>query len=83
LANANEFRVRVILEIRPEPLLDFLDRHSFPLGIILDLVAAELADGEVAGLGSGKIETGDGAGGIHGQALGILPITYEQERGEC
>jgi len=83
LADANKGGIWIILQIRPQPLLDFRNGHSLPLRIILDLVATKLADGKVAGLGGGEVEVGNGAGRIHGQTLGILPITYEQERGEC
>ena len=45
-----------------EPALDLGDRHPLACGVVLDLVAGDQVDGEVAGLGVGEVEAADRRG---------------------
>ncbi len=51
--------LRLIPQIRPQPPLNFLYRHILPPGIIGDLIPAEAADMEIAGLGMREIPAGN------------------------
>ena len=62
----------VIPQIRPKPAFDFGDGHGFALGVILDLIARDAIDREVAGLRVGEVEAGDAGGGKHGEVFGEL-----------
>src|SRR6185503_12632543 len=50
---------RFIVQIGSEPFLDFRDRHCLAPRVVLDLVAADLADGEVARFRMRQVETGN------------------------
>src|ERR1700694_2236497 len=53
-----------------EPAFCFCDRHVLAAGVVLDLVAADLPDHEVARLRVGEVEAGHGGGRRHGSGLG-------------
>src|SRR5215472_14508848 len=57
--------LRVVGEVRPQPLFGVGDVHATPTSVVLDLVAADAADGEVAGLGVREQEAADAGGGRH------------------
>jgi len=46
----------VVVEDRCEPALGFLDRPSLARSIVLDLIAADLADAEIARVGMREVE---------------------------
>jgi hypothetical protein len=49
-------RARIIIEHRRQPALRLLDRPAFTLGVVLDLVALDLADAEVVAVGMRQID---------------------------
>src|SRR5688572_24044016 len=59
-------------EIRREPFLGLGHRQRASARVVLDLVAAELADGEVARIGMRKIEARNRRCGQHGERFGEL-----------
>src|SRR5204862_7995806 len=59
-------------EIRPQPALRLGDRHALPRRVVLDLVASDAADGEVAGLRVAEVEPADARSGQRGERLGQL-----------
>src|SRR5215831_312087 len=60
----------LVAEVRAQPLLDFGRGHALPLGVVHDLVAADLADHEVPRLRVSEVEPRDGRSWRHGAALG-------------
>src|SRR5882672_6089446 len=65
-------RERIIIEDGRQPLLGFLDAPAFALGIILDLVALDLADAEIVAFRVAEIEAAHGGARPHRKALGEL-----------
>src|SRR5574340_1269406 len=61
-----------VTEIRRQPALGGFKVHAFALGVILNLVAVDLADGEVAGFGMREIKPADRRRWPHGEMLGDL-----------
>src|SRR5262249_25490326 len=49
----------LVAEVRPQPAFDLLERLAFPARVVLDLVAADASDGEVARFGMSQIEAAD------------------------
>src|SRR5438045_1181535 len=60
---------RIVIEIRPKPPLDFLERHSLAQVIVKHLIAADFADGKIFRLRMRKIESADTAAGPHCKIL--------------
>src|SRR6185503_20861909 len=60
----------VIRELRPEPALDLSDWHAFSGGVVLDLVATQPPEQEVARIRMREIESADAGGRPHGAGLG-------------
>jgi len=56
----------VVGEVRAEPALHLGGGHALALRVVLDLVAPDFADHEVAGLGVGEVQAGDRSGRGHG-----------------
>src|SRR5262249_3597804 len=75
---------RVVVEHRREPLLRLGHAPALAGGVVLDLIALDLADAEIVALGMAKIEPADGSARPHGEALGELeadaPLTVEQRK---
>ena len=63
---------RVVVQPRPQPALDFLQRHAFAEMIIKKLVATEFADGEIPGFRMREIKAAYRAARPHGETLGQL-----------
>src|SRR5262245_30827806 len=61
--------LRLVAEVGPQPALDLGLGHPLAAGVVLDLVAADLADREVARLGVAEVEAGDRGGRGHGEGL--------------
>src|SRR5262245_60725808 len=61
---------RVVVEHRREPFLRFGDGPALARGIVLDLVALDLADAEIVAVGMAEIEPADRRARPHGEALG-------------
>src|SRR2546422_1312220 len=61
---------RLVIQVRREPSLDLLGGHPLAGGVGGDLVATDLADGEVARIGVGEIESANGGGRVHCKGLG-------------
>src|SRR5262245_13731165 len=59
-----------IAEVRPEPALGLFDRDPLACGVVLHLVEAEPADGEVARKRMREVDPADGGGGTHCERLG-------------
>jgi len=47
---------RVVVQILPEPSLDFSDPHSLAFAIVGDLIAVYLAEAEVSRFWMGKVK---------------------------
>ena len=62
----------IVVEVGAEPAFDFGDGHALALVVVGDLVAVDLAEGEVARLGVGEVEAADAGAGPHGEGLGDL-----------
>src|SRR5215813_3803225 len=75
---------RVIVEHRREPLLRLGHAPALARGVVLDLIALDLADAEIVALGVAEIEPADGSARPHGEALGELepypPLAVEQRK---
>src|SRR5688572_13947508 len=73
---------RFILQIGRKPLLGFGNRHCLAARVILDLVAPDFSDREVARLRVRQVEAGHRRGGQHGaglrQADAGVPLSVEQ-----
>src|SRR5215210_140016 len=70
---SRSLRVRtlaLVIEVGGEPALRGGDVHPLPPGIVLDLVALDLADPEVLGLRMPEVVAADRRRRIHGKALG-------------
>ncbi len=63
---------RDVIEHRRQPAFGFRDRHALARGIVLDLVALDLADAEIKTLRTAKIKPGDRRAGPHRKILGQL-----------
>ena len=59
----------LIRQVRRQPTLDFSNGQVLALSIILDLILGDEINGEIAGFGMAEVETADGGGGVHGEAL--------------
>src|SRR5499427_5767552 len=75
---------RVIVEHRREPLLRLGHAPALARGVVLDLIALDLADAEIVAVGMAEVESADGGTGPHGEALGKLeadaPLAVEQRK---
>src|SRR5438132_1494270 len=73
---------RVVVEDRGEPSLGLGHGPALAAGVVLDLVALDLADAEIAALGMAEIEPADRGCRPHGKAFGEshadLPLAVEQ-----
>src|SRR5581483_5805578 len=68
-------------QVRAQPALDLADRLALAGGVVLELVVADPADGEVPGPRVGEVDAAHGGGGGHREALGQLdpePARIEQ-----
>src|SRR6516164_1503649 len=65
---------RVIVEHRREPLLRLGHAPALARGVVLDLIALDLADAEIMALGMAEIEPADRGSRPHGKAFGELNI---------
>src|SRR5690242_20518900 len=61
--------LRVVRQVRTEPALNLFDRETTAYGVILDLVATEAADTEVAGGGVREDQAADRGGRRHRERL--------------
>src|SRR5205807_3496938 len=61
-----------VTQYRPQPAFRFGDRYGLAARVVLDLVAADLADHEVARVGVREVQARDGGGGGHRERLGQL-----------
>ena len=61
---------RVVVEHRREPPLGFLGAPALAPGVVLDLIALDLADAEIVALRVAEIEAAHRGAGPHGEALG-------------
>src|SRR5262249_11227245 len=71
----------VVIQDWCQPALGLRDRPAFTPRVILDLIAFDLADAEVAGLGVAEIEPAYRRARPHGEAFGQLdadPLAFEQ-----
>src|SRR6185437_1651614 len=59
--------IRIVIEVGGEPALDFAEFHAFAAVIVLGLIAADFADGEVARLWMRKIDAANRSGRIHSE----------------
>src|SRR3712207_3635475 len=64
------FVVGAVPQVRGEPALGLRERPALPPRVVLDLVAADPPQQEVAGLRVGEVEAADRGAGPHGHALG-------------
>src|SRR4249920_441438 len=75
---------RIIVEHRREPLLRLGHAPAIARGVVLDLIALDVADGEIVALGMAEVEPAHGGARPHGEALGELeadaPLTIEQRK---
>src|SRR5437660_12495112 len=75
---------RVIVECRREPLLRLGHAPALARGVVLDLIALDLADAEIMALGMAEVEPAHGSARPHGEALGELeadaPLAVEQRK---
>src|SRR5258708_26596006 len=75
---------RVIVEHRREPLLRLGHAPALARGVVLDLIALDLADAEIVALGMAEVEPAHGSARPHGEPLGELeadpPLTAEQRK---
>src|SRR5262249_41715133 len=75
---------RVIVEHRREPLLRLGHAPTLARGVVLDLIALDLADAEIMALGMAEVEPADRSARPHGEALGELeadtPLAIEQRK---
>src|SRR6476646_4250340 len=62
--------LHVVIQDRRQPALAFRDAPAFALGIILDLVALDLADAEIGAVRMAEIEPAHRRPRPHGIALG-------------
>ena len=73
---------RRVVQHRPEPAFDLLDRHALARRVVLDLIALDFGDAEIMRLRMGDVEAGDRGGRPHRVALGELdpdrPLGVEQ-----
>src|SRR5215831_1236718 len=61
---------RIVVEDRGEPLLAVRNRPSLASGIVLDLVAFDLADAEIMAVRVTEIQSADRRARPHGKAFG-------------
>ena len=61
---------RVVVQVRPKPALDLSHGHAFARRVVRDLVAVDLAEREVPGLGVREIEAAHARAGPHRERLG-------------
>src|SRR5215471_906299 len=77
----------IVVEHGSEPLLRFRHGPTLTPGIILELVALDLADAEIVALGVAEIEPAYRCAGPHREALGELhpdpPLALEQREQGC
>src|SRR6185295_5390772 len=71
-ASDRDLHRRVVTQVRRKPALHLLHGHALAPGIVLDLVAVDLADVEVARFGVGEIPAAHGRRRIHRVRLGEL-----------
>src|SRR5260221_13034765 len=73
-----------IVEPGREPLLRLGHAPALARGVVLDLIALDLADAEIVALGMAEVEPAHGSARPHGEALGELeadpPLTVEQRK---
>src|SRR5690606_13364820 len=55
----------IVIEVRPEPAFDVLERTTASGGVVLDLVSANFSDGEVLRVGVVEIQSADAAARRH------------------
>src|SRR4051812_15194178 len=60
----------LVVEVRGKPALHGRQVHALPAGVVLDLVALDLADAEVLGLRVPEVVAAHGGRGEHREALG-------------
>src|SRR5689334_25059376 len=60
----------LVVEVGGEPALRGCQVEAFPAGVVLDLVALDLAHAEVLRLGPPEVVSADRGAGQHGEALG-------------
>jgi hypothetical protein len=48
---------RVVIQILPEPALDFAHAHSLAFAVVGDLIAVNLAEAEISRFGVGEVES--------------------------
>src|SRR5215213_8875996 len=63
---------RIVVEYRREPALRFLHAPAFARGVVLHLIALDLADSEVMRFGMAEIEPAHRSARPHCEALGQL-----------
>src|SRR5580698_7811784 len=61
---------RVVVQVLTEPSLDFGDCHPLALVIVVDLIAVDLSEAEVARFRMGEVETAYAGPGPHCEGLG-------------
>ena len=64
--------LRLVPKVRPEPALGLLEAHPLAGAVVLDLVAAEAADREVARLRMREVDAADGCSRRHREGLSQL-----------
>ena len=64
--------MRIVIEDRRQPAFAFHDAPALALGVILDLVALDLADAEIAALRMAEIKPAHRRARPHRKALGQL-----------
>src|SRR3954447_12547944 len=63
-------RARIVIQNRREPALGLLHAPPLALGVILDLIALDLADAEIVALRMAEIEPAHRRARPHGKAFG-------------
>src|SRR3954463_344507 len=63
-------RSGLVPEIRPQPTLDLVERHVLARRVVLDLVAADAADREIARLRMREVDAADARARHHRERLG-------------
>src|SRR5215203_1214957 len=73
---------RIIVEDRHQPFLRLVGRPAFALGVVLDLIALDLADAEIVAVGMAEIKSADGGTRPHRKTFGELDadlaLAFEQ-----
>ena len=76
-------RSRLVAQVGRQPALDLGDGHALAAGVVLDLVAADAAEVEVARLRVGEVDAAHAGGGIMAKlSVSVMPAALGVEQVE-